>query len=590
MDFFRPGLDRLELRQIRETNTISSRILDQIKRLNAQTIHSLITIPESEAVDDKDPKGKHDPIRKIFTEFYYEAEIGNEKLDKVPEISIKKLQKYQDRLERHGLVSNEDATLKSIIDHYTRMIALHHLANAIIHKTLMAKIQIRYWRDVKGSATSKMMYGIQSLPWKCVCVVSNVFHSAKKATNEPWSLQKLSNLFVSAFKEVLGKTTGGFHGNFVVRSSRLRIVKMTLASIDTEVKGKIDGVNHLLEGYYRDLGLILNNLGEETNVITQVLNTEMLSLAEQLMAIQKLDNDTSKIYEFASPSFFARYWPLLLLIVNYGPSTLLNAWKNRREIADWIKLNFFDTVVGFWNNWIVKPIGDMLSILRNDDTMTIASKESLQLDLDSLERMVEDFVKDNHIDVSPQEVQSAVSKGDLTMMMSQYENEIRTPYKSIVRGLLIRSMLIQIQKTKVDGSLAINGIDKLLKLQQLLFGILSISPSLFIVYQANKVFSNESSLQADVESKRIDCLRSLNQIEKLVNREQAEEKLVGDGKLFVEIVNLTLLAKSVVPSKLRSDFHHDLNEVAMASSDESLNRAGAIINRIWNMYSPYFRR
>lgn len=589
MDFFRPGLDRLELRQIRATNTISSRILDHIKRLNVQTIHALISIPESKAAEDGATNSKHELVRKIFTEFYYDAEIGNEKLAKVPEVSIDRLITYQERLDGSGIVCEEDATLKSIIDHYTRMIALHHLANAIIHKTLMAKIQIRYWRDVKGSATAKLIYGVQSLPWKCVCVVSNVFQRAKKATNEPWSLHKLSNLFVSAFKEVLGKTAGGFHGNFVVKSSRLRVLKIALGSMDTEVKGKIDGVNTLLEGYYHDLGLILNNTDGDTNVIQQILDAEHLNLVEQLSAIQKLDNDSSKIYEFAPPNVFARYWPLLLLIINYGPSTTLNAWKNRQEIAEWVKLNFFDTVVGFWNNWIVKPIGDMLSILRNDDTMAIASKESLQLDLDSLERMVEDFVKDNGIDVSPEDVRSAVSKGDLTMMMSQYENDIRTPYRSIVRGLLVRSMLIQVQKTKVDGSLAINGIDKLLKLQQLLFGILSISPSLFIVYQANKALSNKSSLQADIESKRIDCLRSLNQIEKLVNRELSEDKLVGDGKLFVEIVNLTLLAKSVVPNKLRSDFHHDLNELAMASSDESLDHAGPIINRIWNMYSPYFR-
>ncbi|QEL63160.1 hypothetical protein CJJ09_005356 [Candidozyma auris] len=115
----------------------------------------------------------------------------------------------------------------------------------------------------------------------------------------------------------------------------------------------------------------------------------------------------------------------------------------------------------------------MLAILRADDSMAIASKESLQSDLNSLERMVTDFMRDNNIAVDSAQVHQAVSQGDLTVMMSQYEKEIKTPYKSIISGQLIRSILIQIQKTKVDGAMAISGIDKLLKSQQLLLACYS---------------------------------------------------------------------------------------------------------------------
>ncbi|RKP30973.1 NCA2-domain-containing protein [Metschnikowia bicuspidata] len=365
-------------------------------------------------------------------------------------------------------------------------------------------------------------------------------------------------------------------------------MKLVLGFISSDISGKIHGINNVLKGYYRDLGLILNNISEDSTVFNQILN-DTTDITSQLRAIKALDRDLSKTTLYAPPGLIARYWPILLLVVQFGPSTTMNAWANRREIAQWLKLNFFDTALGFWNNWIVKPIWEMLSILRNDDTITIASKESLQSDLDSLKRMLEDFIKDYQLNISQGEVHSTVAKGDLTMMMSQYEDEIRTPFKSIVKGLLIRSMLIQVQKMKVDGAIAINGIDKLLKLQQLLFGVLSISPSFFILYQGNKALRNKSSRQADLASKRIDCLRSLNQIEKLVNREKPQDKLVGDGKLFVEIVNLTLLAKSVIPSKLRSEFYSDLNELAVTSLDESIGPATGVINRIWNMYSPYFR-
>ncbi|WPK24344.1 hypothetical protein PUMCH_001614 [Australozyma saopauloensis] len=590
MFFFNPGLNNLELRQIKTSNTISARVVEQLRCMNARTNVTLASFPEIESSTDGEKADSSDPVRKIFTDFYYDAEIGNDKLHSVPGITIDNLLKYRARLSAVSATGEEQGVLISIVDQYTRMIVLHHLANTIIHKTLVAKTQVGYWRDVKSSTRAKLVYGVQSLPYRTYCVVSNVFAEVAAASNSLWSVRRLYNLIIEAFGNVLGKTVDGFSGNFIIQNSKLKFFKVPLGALNEEIKEKIEGLNTLLDDYYRDLGLILNNITEDSNIVSQILTSCGSDIGCQLESIKKLEKDNSKIYQYAPPSFFARYWPILLLLVNYGPSTTVNIWKNRFEIAEWFKLNFFDTVVGFWNNWIVKPIGDMLSILRNDNTMTIASKESLQSDLDSLERMVEEFMKDNHVQVSPEEVHAAVSKGDLTMMMSQYENEIRTPYKSIIKGLLIRSMLIQVQKTKVDGGIAINGIDKLLKLQQLLFGVLSISPSLFILWQGNKALNNKSSLQADLESKRIDCLRSLNQIEKLVNREQTEDKLIGDGKLFVEIINLTLLARSIIPTKLRSEFHHDLNELAMASSDENLSSTKGMINRIWNMYSPYFRR
>lgn len=39
-----------------------------------------------------------------------------------------------------------------------------------------------------------------------------------------------------------------------------------------------------------------------------------------------------------------------------------------------------------------------------------------------------------------------------------------------IRGDLVRALLIQVQKTKVDVELAVSGIDALLKSQELVFG------------------------------------------------------------------------------------------------------------------------
>jgi nuclear-control-of-ATPase protein 2 len=51
-----------------------------------------------------------------------------------------------------------------------------------------------------------------------------------------------------------------------------------------------------------------------------------------------------------------------------------------------------------------------------------------------------------------------------------------------VTGSLVRSLLIQIQKGKVDLETAMAGIDRLLKSQQLLFGAVGVAPAMGVVY------------------------------------------------------------------------------------------------------------
>ena len=80
--------------------------------------------------------------------------------------------------------------------------------------------------------------------------------------------------------------------------------------------------------------------------------------------------------------------------------------------------------------------------------------------------------------------------------MSTYENEIKSPIKYLITGSLLRLILIQIQKGKVDGAMAINGIDKLLKSQQLLFAMVSISPSILILYQMYRLLTNSKEMAA----------------------------------------------------------------------------------------------
>jgi nuclear-control-of-ATPase protein 2 len=67
-------------------------------------------------------------------------------------------------------------------------------------------------------------------------------------------------------------------------------------------------------------------------------------------------------------------------------------------------------------------------------------------------------------------IANAVKEGDLTPVLRAYERDLRSPFVGTVRGDLVRALLIQIQKTKVDVEIAISGINSLLKSQELVFG------------------------------------------------------------------------------------------------------------------------
>ena len=183
--------------------------------------------------------------------------------------------------------------------------------------------------------------------------------------------------------------------------------------------------------------------------------------------------------KFGRPSWLVRYWlPGLALILSSG--TLVHVFVNRQaEIVTWIR-DFGDTTIDFWNNWVIEPTKKVIGTIRHDKDSEIAimSKGSLQGDRASLERMVVDFAVDNAstssgarlTDSEIADVRAKVREGDLTPVLKAYEKELRRPFVGTVRGDLIRALLIQIQKTKVDVEFAVGGIDNLLKSQELVFG------------------------------------------------------------------------------------------------------------------------
>jgi nuclear-control-of-ATPase protein 2 len=174
------------------------------------------------------------------------------------------------------------------------------------------------------------------------------------------------------------------------------------------------------------------------------------------------------------PSRLVRYWlPATVLVLS--SSTILRIALNRKaEILTWIQ-EFGGTVRDFWTNWVVEPTRKVIGTIRHDEGSEVAimSKRSLEGDRESLERMVVEFAVDENRSLSEvqiQDIKAKVREGDLTSVLMAYEKDLKKPFLGAVKGNLIRALLIQIQKTKVDVEVAMGGIDSLLKSQELVFG------------------------------------------------------------------------------------------------------------------------
>lgn len=313
-------------------------------------------------------------------------------------------------------------------------------------------------------------------------------------------------------------------------------------------------------------------------------------------AVQKL------VSEDGRPSRIVRYWlPATALLLS--SSTILRIFVHRRqEILQWVQ-DFGVTVRDFWFNWVVEPVRKVIGTIRHDSNSEIAimSKDSLNADRESLERMVVDFALDSPTAATGEsslsetqvaEIRAKVKEGDLTPVLRAYEKDLRSPLKGTIRGDLVRTLLIQVQKTKVDVEVAMSGIDALLKSQELVFGFVGLTPgilvSITVMQYLRGVLGGRKGLNKNHRARR--CVRVLRNIDRILSEALASPPsnnvLVykDHGMLISEIHVLRRLARKTIPADIEKEFLEDLDDLANLKGIGSQVRA---LERIRWAYSKY---
>ncbi|QUC22557.1 uncharacterized protein UV8b_06798 [Ustilaginoidea virens] len=283
--------------------------------------------------------------------------------------------------------------------------------------------------------------------------------------------------------------------------------------------------------------------------------------------------------ENGRPGRIVRYW-LPSLIGVLSSTTVLRVLVNRQDqIINWIT-NFGCTVRDFWLNWVIQPTEKVIKTIRHDESSEIAimSRDSLKVDRESLERMVVDFAKDKpHFatggnksvsDAQLADIRSKVAQGDVTPVLRAYERDLRNPLAGAIRGDLVRSLLIQVQKTKVDLEVAMTGIDSLLRSQELVFGFVGLTPGVLVSFgilqYLRGVLGGRSGLRQARKSGR--AVRILRNIDRILSEARPTENNVlsykDHGLLLCEVHVLRSYSRNLMPRDVEKEFLEDLEDLA----------------------------
>ncbi|KAE8148857.1 ATP synthase regulation protein NCA2-domain-containing protein [Aspergillus avenaceus] len=311
-------------------------------------------------------------------------------------------------------------------------------------------------------------------------------------------------------------------------------------------------------------------------------------------------NSLKVVSRLGRPSCLVRYW-LPISTVALSASTLLRILTNHRhELVRWAT-NFGTTAVEFWCNWVIDPIHRLIGTIKHDETSEIAlmSRNSLEADRASLERMVIDFILDrghskhSGLSLNIDSIAEKVREGDLTPVLRAYEKDLRSPFAGTVRGDLVRALLIQIQKTKVDVEIAIGGIDALLKSQELVFGFVGLTPGILVSYMSLQwlygLFGNRKGLQ--VGRKKYELRHALRNIHRTLtlSASTATGLLTSrdHGLLICDAEVLLRKADLILRGADRRTFQEDLNDLV---NQRGIDRQFDIIDRMSWTHSEYIRR
>ncbi|EIW71171.1 hypothetical protein TREMEDRAFT_27296 [Tremella mesenterica DSM 1558] len=326
--------------------------------------------------------------------------------------------------------------------------------------------------------------------------------------------------------------------------------------------------------------------------VSQVTPSSLLEILTSHLPQARADIDAI-LTTHHRPSTLTRLWfPLLFL-----PPTLYSAASLIVRNKEWMRqqvLNARETVRGFVIQWVWEPLEDIGKTIRGGGEGLGVAPTTVRSDQESLERMVMDLGRDYYkLDGSAlQALGDKVRNGDMEEVLRVYEKEMQSPLKSALLGSLIRTLLIQVQKTKTDLSLSLLSLDHLLRSQQLTFAFVGVAPSVLILYGLGGWLRGVYRGEKRGKTRRrryFNGMRSVDLERLLITSPKSEEKMSDEahGLLIVSVSGMRTWAAGLGGAS-REAFLEDLR---MVEDTELLRRDKLrVLDRIWRCWGIDGRR
>lgn len=267
------------------------------------------------------------------------------------------------------------------------------------------------------------------------------------------------------------------------------------------------------------------------------------------------------------------------------------------------------TLQGLVVDWVYAPTMRLLATLRTGRSRRelLVRGESLAADELSLERMVAALGRDT-LRLSGDDLDALVQRtnqGDLTPVLELYESAIRSPLRGVLAGSLVRTLLIQVQKAKVDLELAMQGIDWLLASQELLLCAVGLAPALALTYAlavgAARVVGwaarRPGAPRHDLGAARLAAWCALRRLDQACHT-QDTPSAQQYGYVLLDVRTLRISFDALLPRLARRgarhawlrEAHADLDELeAPGVAADANTRRRATVARMWRSWGGVLR-
>ncbi|KAL6944801.1 hypothetical protein ACO0RG_001555 [Hanseniaspora osmophila] len=315
--------------------------------------------------------------------------------------------------------------------------------------------------------------------------------------------------------------------------------------------------------------------------------------------------------ETLQPSVLEKWWLPLLIASQYLPYKATQIWLNRVKIFNFVQHEIIDFSKGLVINWIVQPgIKIWKTISHSESDSLISSKSTLQHEKESMIRMMQNMSPTSAV-AGPV---SSLSPADIDLIeqnfLNVYESQIKNPWRHIVDGGLIQSILVLVQRAKVEADFGLNSIDKILQSQQLVFQFVAISPAfltVWVIYNfvIKPLFYNApffafkklfSFFYRDSLSDNDQYLVHLNKLLKYINNNECfargethhKKSPKGQDSCFIyDLDSFGEFGLKFIPKKRSTEWWNDVYHVFSKRSDLPLVKEE--IKRLDRTYNKYFR-